>query len=325
MWNRAWVALTILSTIASSFSARADVNGPWRVEFTIPGGGSGDACRFTFSQSGADELAGKLTGCALGTDGIFTGTRDVSGNVELTIVAPDDPGCEIYTMSGTLAPDEQSIAGTFLCLTPLTLAGNFDATVCDPDVPGECPGSNPSMPLSLCYPHSTATGCKVSTTAKAGIKIERDSDLRYEAKLRIPRASATMPAELGDPTTTRDYVACLYHTVGGELTLFAAEPILAGRSCGSVPCWKSTTTGFKYRNGSTRGSQLRSMLVKSGAAGKAKVKAGGGLSTILAPPVGTDLGLPVVAQIVSGDTCWSATFLSADENAAGKLKAKGGQ
>jgi hypothetical protein len=308
--------------LAAGSAGALDVTGPWRVSFVDPATSViGDECRFTMVHTAPDQVGGRLNGCGLGTEGIFVGTVDpTSGALALTIIAPDDPGCALYTMSGTVAPDATTALGTFTCFTPLMGTGNFTARICDPMVTGDCHGPTPPAPLSVCNPSQPATGCAGTTTRPAKLAVSRNP-FSYDAKLTLTRADATSLAALGDPLTSRDYVVCLYHSPAGQPALFAAEPILAGSNCGSRPCWKSTSKGVIYRNGTGAGSQLRKLKAKAGVAGKALLKAQGALTTVAAPPAGVPLTLPVVAQVVAGDTCWSATFDSATVNTADELAA----
>jgi hypothetical protein len=150
------------------------------------------------------------------------------------------------------------------------------------------------------------------------------SAFAYDVKLRIPRASETSSEELGDPTADRDYLVCAYHTVAGESSLFAAEPLFADRPCGGKACWRATASGFQATNRSGRTTRLRALGVKARPARRASAKASGALTTVVAPPAGTPLSLPVTIRVVAGDTCWSATSPSASENTGTSFKARDG-
>jgi hypothetical protein len=218
-------------------AAAFDLTGAWRVDFTLPSGGLGDTCRFTFDQNAAGQVQGKLTGCILGTNGVFAGAVDAGGGFTLWISAPDDPGCETYSMTGTVTADDQHAEGTFLCEFPFHLAGDFTAAPCDPDLPGSCPGATPTHEVRACRLSEISTGCDVSATAAGKLTLRREDTYHYKVKLRLPRVAGTVLADFGDPTTLRDYVACLYDTSGGVPRLLAMEPIFAGSGCGDGPCW----------------------------------------------------------------------------------------
>ena len=312
-------------------AARANLTGSWRVGFTdVPGGAGQDFCRFDLVEAADGQVQGYLGICGLGTDGLLSGTVDASGALTLHIVAPDDAACEVYTIAGTVTPAAVRIDAAYSCAYPLALSGYLVATPCDPLTPGSCPElSGLSLPKRLhevraCTPEP-ASSCHGSTAGKAKLTIERSDTFHYAFNFGVPDATGITLADLGNPTTVRDYAVCVYHTVGGTPVLVAMEPAWAATTCGTKPCWTVQATGVKYRNTTGRRGKLSQLQVKLKRSGVANAAAKGRVTTVLPPPVGVQLGLPIVVQFLADDTCVAATFTTGTVNADGRLTAKGGQ
>jgi hypothetical protein len=322
----------LLSLAISAVVARADISGSWRVEFSnAPGEPPQDTCRFDFVESADGQVEGHLGLCLLGIDGVLSGTVDPSGALSLDIVAPGDNfGCEVYGIAATVAPAGDQIEGTWSCPSP-PVSGYVIATPCDPLMPGSCPetAGGQSLPprpheIRACTPEPAAS-CQGSSGTRATVTIERPDLHHYELAFKLPDATGMSVADLGDPTTVRDYVACVYHTVGGSPVLAAMEPAWAATFRDDKPCWQLRTTGVSYRNPERARGSLTKLKVKVRPTGRASSLVKGGVTAVTAPPVDVPLGLPVTVQLLADDACLGATFTTATVHEAGRLKAKNGQ
>jgi hypothetical protein len=130
------------------------------------------------------------------------------------------------------------------------------------------------------------------------------------------RGAATTKADLGDPLGATGYRLCLYDAAG----LRHAAVLPAGGSCAGKACWKSTKTGFRYRNPPLVPDGVAGMMLKSGGDGRARIAlqargAALGLALPFAPPV--------TAQLVRDDgaLCWDADFETLAKNTGSKLRA----
>ena len=138
---------------------------------------------------------------------------------------------------------------------------------------------------------------------------------------------AALLGQFGDPTATTDYSLCVYDRSGGVASLAMAATIPAGGTCGTRPCWKAISSGYKYKNGTSGGDGVRSVLLKGSSAGNAKlqIKAKGD-----ALPLPTPVGAPffhqdpsVTAQLVnSAGFCWEATYSAPAQRNQGGFKDK---
>ncbi len=109
----------------------------------------------------------------------------------------------------------------------------------------------------------------------------------------------------GNPVTTNDVVVCLYDaSAPGDPLIFELRAPAAS-ACGTRPCWKATSSGFKYKNPGGAGTGISGIVLKASTIGKAQVTvkaqgtplSGAGLPT---PPLAT----PLLLQLqVIGERC----------------------
>jgi hypothetical protein len=121
-------------------------------------------------------------------------------------------------------------------------------------------------------------------------------------------------ADLGNPSSTTDYALCIYDTAASTPSLAASLGLSAG-----TPGWiDRSPDGWKYsdRDGLEQG--LRTLDVRTGIAGKSRVKlkATGASVPLPAPVSGTEFfnqDPSVVVQLLSSDgSCWTSEFPAAD-------------
>lgn len=326
------VSILAAIVLACATTVHTDVTGSWRAGFTdTPGGLAQDFCRFDFMEEANGGIRGYLGVCGLGTDGVFSGSVDPSGALAIRIVAPDDVGGEVYGITATVAPSGDTIDGTFACSFPTGLIGYVTMTRCDPLTPGSCPEvSGASLPLRphevhACAPEPAAS-CHGSVGARAKLDTTRVDAFHYAFAFKLPDSTGVGLADLGDPLTVRDYVACVYHTVAGMPVLAAMEPAWAATTCDGKPCWQVKPIGVVYKNRSARRGKLTQLKVKVRSSGGSTTTVKGRVTTVAAPPTGTPLELPVTVQLLAGDgACLGATFSTALVRDGTFLKAKNGQ
>ena len=158
---------------------------------------------------------------------------------------------------------------------------------------------------------------------------DRTPDTKDGLKWRWRQGAATMPAELGNPSTTNAVAACLYDESGPSPTLVFRAVVPPGGNCGGKACWKPVGQGgFKFK--SKAGAEgITRLSLRPGAAGDSKVDIKGdgiGLSGrpfgLPAPP----LALPLRMQVqVDGGACFETTHGAAGavKNEAGSFKGYG--
>ena len=138
------------------------------------------------------------------------------------------------------------------------------------------------------------------------------------------KGAATARADFGDPLSGTDYALCVYD---GNQSLVAHGCAPAGGTCGDRPCWRATSTGFKYRDREVGPGGLMNsfqLVLKAGVAGQAKIGAVGKGQTPSVPSL--PLAQPVTVQLVNSDgaACWEAMYSApalANDSAGFKDKA----
>ena len=162
-------------------------------------------------------------------------------------------------------------------------------------------------------PAAPATGCRVQTAPGQGLlKFRKAKKPKSDQLLwKWRKGAATTPAEFGDPTTSDDYLVCIYDESGAPtFNLGGRAP--AAAPCRGLPCWTSRPGhGFRYKDVDARHWGLSTVDLVAGATGAAKVTVKAkGLSLPAFPPL--PLALPVRMQLLSGNgQCWEAVFSSA--------------
>lgn len=144
----------------------------------------------------------------------------------------------------------------------------------------------------------------------------RNDDTKDKLLFRWMKGAATDTADFADPTSTTSTALCLYAGTAASLVSEQIVPPGAGWIFGA-------DQKYLYKDPAATADGIRWMLLRSGAAGKARVLVKGrGLDT-------PDLTLPftefpLVVQVHQDDglPCWGSTFTSASSNHSGKLKAK---
>jgi cysteine-rich repeat protein len=185
-------------------------------------------------------------------------------------------------------------------------------------------GCSATCRLELCGALPSA-GCRGTLPLGAAVKIKNISpDSKDQFQWKWSKGDATLFAEYGDPTTSTTYVICVYDGSANPQPLLAAAAPADGTCKKGKPCWKASTTSYKYNDGLLTPDGLQGIGLKEGLVnGKTKVQFKGKGVNLLppAPP----LTLPVTVQVknTTNGVCWDAVYTTADTNDGVQFKAKG--
>lgn len=217
-----------------------------------------------------------------------------------------------------LAPGALNLALTVDPFTPADPSATFRIDAVDPALPAtgtlvvtDGAGNTCQAPITLgsTCGAEPATGCREAGKSKLLIKGGAKPKLVW----KWLKGAATDVADFAQPGTTTNYSLCVYAgTTSATLDLPAGS------------AWKPAgTKGFKYKDASGSSDGMQKAILKSGAAGKAKVMVkgkGAGLPAALAP----ELAIPVTVQLVNdaNSVCFEAVYDTALKNDAKQFKAK---
>ncbi len=119
------------------------------------------------------------------------------------------------------------------------------------------------------------------------------------------KGATTPKADFGSPTTTTDYLLCIYDD-GRGLVMSASAP--ADQLCAGRPCWRETGSGFTYKDKDATPDGLTQIVLKQGTVpGKAKVVVKG--KGVNLPLATLPMTQPVTVQLRNSDgACWEALY-----------------
>ncbi len=279
-----------------------------------------------------------------------TDCDDVPGAcvVETRPCFPDNghPGA-MLSVTGTATPPVGDIAeptelASLACLRP-TASSFYNALIGLPGlsrthVPGRlvlgAPDAPLPTPLATATPQPTVTPVPDPCTAAPAIcrkpvvarrskvsLLDRPDDAKDRLTWTWGAGAATTLAELGDPTTSDAYALCVYDGAALRATLL----VPAGGTCGTKPCWRAASNGFRYRNKGAAPSGVTELILHTGATGKARIQAKGAGPLLALPPLSA-FATTLKIQIRNRTTglCWGATYVPPfDVQKPGSLKDRG--
>ena len=162
-------------------------------------------------------------------------------------------------------------------------------------------------------PPSPQSGCKQPTVAdKALLLLKNKGGDGNKLVFKWIKGEATMPADFGNPVDVTTYSFCLY---APTLQMTSVVPPSGD--------WEATKKGFKYTDKAASVAGIKSILLNSGDAGKAKIIVKGADAGLAVPTL--PLVQPVIAQLSnSSGVCWEARFSDPPKkNDSGQFKDKG--
>jgi hypothetical protein len=150
------------------------------------------------------------------------------------------------------------------------------------------------------------TGCRTSLKSKLKYK-NNATDTKDKLGWKWLKGQATTQAESGDPTDTADYRLCVFRETSGAPTLLFGANVPP-----SASLWSEIgTSGYKYNDTGATQEGVSKVLLKGGAADKAKIILKGkgmGLSDPTVPLAMGTTGILVQLTNESNSMCWESEF-----------------
>src|SRR5438552_1261626 len=216
------------------------------------------------------------------------------------------------------------------CTCPVPVCGNDVVELgeeCDGTAAGPCAtgGCRPDCTCAQC-PASPSAGCRTAEPGRSTVQVsDQVDDTRDTIRWVWRNGAATDVGDFADPVHgSASYALCIFDGSGRPQPLTEAS-MPAGGTCGSVPCWKATSTGFAYRNRAATPAGVTAARLKAGPTGSALVQVTGKGTNLATPD--PSLTLPVTVQLLirSGATtqCWETRYTAARQNDDQRFTASG--
>ena len=216
------------------------------------------------------------------------------------------------------------------CTCPVPVCGNDVVELgeeCDGTAAGACAtgGCRPDCTCAQC-PASPSAGCRTAEPGRSTVQVsDQVDDTRDTIRWVWRNGAATDVGDFADPVHgSASYALCIFDGSGRPQPLTEAS-MPAGGTCGSVPCWKATSTGFAYRNRAATPAGVTAARLKAGPTGSALVQVTGKGTNLATPD--PSLTLPVTVQLLirSGATtqCWETRYTAARQNDDQRFTASG--
>ena len=174
---------------------------------------------------------------------------------------------------------------------------------------------------ALTCPAAPRDDCRVAAASRLELRRDAADPSRNQLKWRGTRGRATLRPGFGDPVAGSDTALCLYDASG----LVAQIDIAGGGTCAGAPCWRASSSGFRFAD-ATAASGVEKLLLRANAGDRAKALLLGRGAALPVPPL--PLQAPVVAQLANDATgvCLTTRFAAAElaANDGGRLSGVSG-
>lgn len=257
------------------------------------------------------------------------GSRQAGANrprLVLDLVAPTSTP----TATATNTPTRTATATSTVTDTPtLTPTATVTETPSPTWTPSPTPTVTPTPTPDPNCPAQPLVGCKQPQAAnKALLLIKDKGGARDKLLWKWTKGEATSIGDFGNPIGAGvDYTLCVYGQSAGTAQLAIQARVPGGGTCAGEACWSATSKGFAYSDPNAASDGIKKIVLKSGAAGKAKIIVKGSGDAIDTPDLPLDQDPQVVVQLKNtfqGGRCWEARFSApAKKNDDAQFKDRG--
>jgi hypothetical protein len=112
----------------------------------------------------------------------------------------------------------------------------------------------------------------------------------------------------GSPTSTTGYDVCVYAPSADGTTAALVAALPAGGTCGGLPCWTETDTGFNYLNGAANPDGLSRARFRTGVGDEGRILLKGRGPNLRTPTMPLMTPLTVQLRRADGGACWASTL-----------------
>jgi hypothetical protein len=155
-------------------------------------------------------------------------------------------------------------------------------------------------------------GCRPTTVVgKAIVQIvTRLNPDKNRLQWKYTPGATTPKADFGSPLSDTSYQFCIWEEVVGDPRLAKSYTIPAGGTCGTQPCWKESSSGFKDSDKTHASDGISGLMLKQGLApGKSKIILSGKGANLPIPVLPLVQGPNVIMQLsASTGVCWETRY-----------------
>jgi hypothetical protein len=208
-------------------------------------------------------------------------------------------------------------------------------SVCTPSVGSPCDDGDLCTNDDVCGAGGTCVGedkpradCREpAVPGKALLRIKNSSNPNSRQILfKWIKGAATSTNDFGNPAFgTTDYSLCVYDEEGDVPARIFKVTAPAQSFCSGDLCWKSTSSGYSYKDRDGSRGGLQQIQLKAGPGGKAKAQARVRGPNLVLPSLGLSQDTTVTAQLVGKNAaCFEAEFSApARVNSSEQFRDKG--
>jgi hypothetical protein len=280
-----------------------------------------DACTQTDLCDGAGAcVGGNPVVCTPLDDCHVAGTCDTGTGLCSDPAASDGTGCD----DGNTCTLTDTCFGGSCVGDPMTCGDSVVQPSCNEECDDPTPGANCNAFCQFICGPTPQAGCRVPAKAQKALLVMKDKspDKKDALIWKWVKGAATTKPEFADPLTS-GYTICVYDGSANAQPLLLSMAPPDGTCANGKPCWKTTKTGFKYRDKELTPDGLLFMLQKAGAATAAKVIVKGKGPNLAMPSL--PLTTPVTVQLKKNDNpgiCWAATYSAPTKNLSDQFKSR---
>lgn len=222
------------------------------------------------------------------------------------------------TTTSTSSSTTSSSSSTSTTKTTTTTSTSSSSTSTSTSVTTSTSTST-TLPFGAFCQSAPLAGCRQPTAPrKSKLMItDRALDLADSLTWKWTKGAATTLDDLGDPTTTTNFSACLYDGAG---TLQMTLRMPAGGTCWGTSCWKPSAKGFGYSDRDGTPDGVTKLSIVTGTEGRAKISLTAKGDALPMPALG-GFPLPLRFQLQGNDQCWEAVYSDPDDDSALRFKA----
>ncbi|HEY2774463.1 MAG TPA: sialidase family protein [Candidatus Binatia bacterium] len=168
-------------------------------------------------------------------------------------------------------------------------------------------------------------GCRVPTAAQdSSLDLNNPPGGHDKLSWKWRSSAGTIPSDFGDPTTSSNYVLCLYSSVEGTIRNVSEIDAAAGSQCAGGSCWQHAGSGFRYRDPDERNGPMKKLVLSATQGGEAAIGVSAAGAALAPPVMPFALDPSVIAQLINieNNQCWEAQFSAADINESDRFSGR---